>query len=130
MGYDFFKGLYAMKQFARLLFLLPCWLLLAGYTSGTLTVVTSGTAVQLSTASPVPPASCISLTIAAKTSNTGTIYIGGSNVSAANKIGVYINSSFPAAYYGPSSTTALYDPQSIYIDATVSGDGVSYTCYK
>lgn len=112
-----------------LLSILPL-LLCAAYYSGIQTVTTSGTAVQLSSASPVPPTSCIALTIAAKTSNTGTIYIGGTNVSAANKIGVYINSSFPSAYFAPSSTTALYSPQSIWLDATISGDGVSYTCYR
>lgn len=119
-----------LRRLSRIFLILPCWLLFGAYYSGIVTVTTSGTPVQLSAASPAPPTSCISLTIAAKTSNVGTIYIGGSNVSASNKIGVYINSSFPAAYFGPSSTTALYSPQSIWLDTTNSGDGVTYTCYK
>ena len=112
-----------------LLFALSLFLYGGNY-SGILTVTTTGTAVKLSTATPTPPVSCISLTITAKTTNAGTIYIGGSNVSAANKIGAFINSSFPSAYFAPSSTTALYSPSTIWIDATNSADGVSYECYR
>lgn len=103
------------------------------YYTGIQTVTTSGTRVQLTAASPTPPASCISLTVQAKSSNTGTIYVGGSNVSASSKIGVaLVNGATPAAaaYFSPSSTTALYSTGAVWLDATVSGDGVSYACYK
>jgi hypothetical protein len=114
--------------------LICAWLLMGGYYSGNGTVTTAGTAVQLSVASsPIPPTSCITLTIQAKSSNSGTLYIGGSNVSAANKIGAALTNGVtpPAsAYFGPSSTTALYSPQTIWLDTTNSGDGYTYTCYK
>lgn len=118
----------------RILFLLAaCNLLWGAYYSGTKTVAASGTRVQLSTATPVPPSSCISLTIQALSTNAGTIYIGGSNVSAASKIGAQLtNGTTPpaSAYFGPSSTTALYSPEAIWLDAGSSGDGVTYLCYK
>lgn len=112
---------------------LPCWMLMAGYYSGGETVTTSGTAVILSNASPVPPAGCIALTIQVDKDNVGTIWIGGSNVSAANEIGIALSPGMtpPAsAYFAPSSTNALYVPATIYIDSTTSGDKVKYTCAR
>lgn len=112
---------------------LSAWLLWGAYYTGIQTVTTAGTRVQLTAASPTPPAACISLTVQAKSSNTGTIYVGGSNVNASTKIGVaLVNGATPAAaaYFSPSSTTALYSTAAIWLDATVSGDGVSYACYK
>ncbi len=108
-------------------------LLWGGYYSGTKVVLTSGTPVQLSAATPVPPASCTSLTIQAFAANAGTIYVGGSNVSAANKIGVALsNGSTPpaSAYFSPSSSNNLYAPSAIWLDASSSGDGVTYLCYR
>lgn len=118
-----------MKRALRLLLLLPL-LCFGGYYSGILTVTTSGTAVQLSAASPVPPTSCITLSVTWVSGNVGQIYIGGSNVSAANKIGAWLDTNRINAYFGPSSTNALYAPQTIWVDAVNSGDKVSYTCYK
>jgi len=120
-----------LRRLLGVITLLSCSLMLYGtnYT-GSLTVTTSGTARPLSAASPAPPTNCISLTVTAKIGNVGTIYVGGSNVSAASKIGAYINSSFPSAYFAPAASNPLYSPSQIYIDATDSGDGVSYACYK
>lgn len=96
--------------------------------TGSVTITTAGTAVQLSAAgSPAPPTTCQSLTITAFVTNVGTIYIGGSNVSASNHIGAYINSSFPSAYFAPGVT---YTPTGIWFDATNSGDKVSYACLR
>lgn len=122
-----------MKRILKLVFMFPCWLLLAGYYTGSETITTSGTPVKLSAASPVPPSVCVSLTVQAQSSNTGTVYIGGSNVSAANKIGLALTpSSTPpsSAYFAPSGTLALYAPETVYVDSTASGDKVNYTCYK
>lgn len=113
--------------------ILVAWSLSGAYYTGTATIVTSGTPVQLSTATPTPPGSCISLTVQVLSTNSGTVYIGGSNVSAANKIGIALNSGQtpPAsAAFLPSSTTALYSPQALYADSTTSGDKVNVACYK
>lgn len=110
-----------------------CMLLWGGYYTGIQTITTSGTRVHLSAASPIPPTSCILLTVQAKPGNTGTIYVGGPNVSASSGIGMaLVNGSVPAASvsFGASSTTALFSPSALWLDATVSGDGVSYGCYK
>ncbi len=103
--------------------------LLAGYSSGTTTVVTAGTRVRLSAGNTV----CVSLTIQALSTNAGTIWIGGDNVSAANGIGLALsNGATPpaSAAFLPSSTTALYAESAVWLDATNSGDKVSYACYK
>ncbi len=110
--------------------LAACLMLQAGNYSGIGTVTTSGTPIAISTFSPAPPNSCISLTLTWVTTNSGTIYIGGTNVSAANKIGAYINSSFPSAYFAPAAGNAYVSPASIYVDAATSGDKVSYSCYR
>ena len=104
-------------------------LLFGGYTSGTKAVTTAGTRVQLSTAT----TACITLTVQALGTNAGTIWIGGSNVSASGAIGLALSPMVtpPAsAAFGPSSTTALYSLAAIWLDATNSGDGVTYACYR
>lgn len=108
-------------------------LLHGGYYSSVATITTSGTAVALSSATPTLPTSCISLTVQTVSTNVGTVYLGGSNVSAANKIGLALSPSLTppsSAYWGPSSTNALYSPGAIYVDSTSSGDKVNITCYK
>ncbi len=108
---------------------LSCLALQAGNYGGTVTITTSGTAVALSTGSPVPPSSCITITVAALSTNSGTVFIGASNVSAANKIGLIVTSTSPA-YYAPAASNALYVPSTIYVDSTSSGDKVTYTCLR
>lgn len=108
-----------------LLILLTAMLLFGGYTDGVRAVTTAGTRVQLSTAG----TSCISLTIQAQTANAGTIFIGGSDVLASTKTGIALTAGTAAAFL-PSSTTALYAVSAVWLDATSSGDAVSYACYR
>lgn len=75
-------------------------------------VTTAGTRVQLSSVA------CSEITIIAKRANTGYIYIGGATVSS--------------AVYGAelaaleSITIPVSNANEIYIDASVSGEGISY----
>lgn len=75
-------------------------------------VTTAGTKVQL------PALRCEEVTIIAKKSNSGSIFIGGVNVSS--------------TVYGAeleqkeSITLSITNTNLIYIDASVSGDGISY----
>ncbi len=75
-------------------------------------VVASGTRVQL------PTYDCNEITLIAKKSNTGNIYVGGADVSS-TVYGVVLaaNESF---------TFAVSNADLIYIDASVSGEGISY----
>jgi hypothetical protein len=58
--------------------------------------------------------------------------VGGSNVSAANKIGVALGPPVTAGQpggsvaYNPQGNAAVYGLNEFYLDATVSGDGVTY----
>lgn len=117
-----------MKRFLMFTLLLPL-LLLAGYTDGTKTVATAGTRVQLATS----PVSCISLTIQVLSTNAGTIWIGGNDVSASGGVGLALTQGVtpPAsAYFSPAASNALYSTSSIWLDATNSGDGVTFACYR
>lgn len=75
-------------------------------------VTTAGTRVQL------PDYACREVTIIAKRANTGYIYVGGVDVAA--------------ALYGAelaakdSITLAVSNTNLVYIDASVSGEGISY----
>lgn len=75
-------------------------------------VTTAGTRVQF------PSYACREVTVIAKKGNTGNIYVGGSDVSA-TVYGVTLaaNESF---------TFSIANTNLIYIDAAVSGEGVSY----
>lgn len=103
--------------------LLTCavWLW-AGTYSNSKTVTTSGTAVALLTTSTC----AISYIVQAKTSNAGTVYVGASNVSAANKIGTALTAGVSVGWL-PQSTNCAYDLSTIYVDSTSSSDGVSFT---
>jgi hypothetical protein len=85
---------------------------------GSATVTTAGTAAPL-IAAPTP---CISVAICAKTTNTGVIAVGGSTVvaSSSTRRGIPLSP-------GDSVSLDIADVSQIYIDATVSGDGVTYT---
>ena len=75
-------------------------------------VTTAGTRVQLSSVA------CREITIIAKRANTGYIYVGGATVSS--------------TVYGAdlaaldSITLPVSNANEIYIDASVSGEGISY----
>jgi hypothetical protein len=77
-----------------------------------LNITTAGTRVQL------PTYACTEITIIAKRQNTGTIFVGGSDVSA--------------TVYGAellkegSITLTVSNADMVWIDAQVSGEGVSY----
>jgi hypothetical protein len=83
---------------------------------GTKTVTSAGTAVQLS-ATTITAIYCI---ISGKPTNTGYIYIGGSDVLAATGNGVPI-----AALQ--SVRIDIDDLSKVYIDAVTSTDGVNFT---
>ncbi len=75
-------------------------------------VGTSGTRVQL------PNFPCREITIIAKKANTGSIYVGGSDVTA-SVYGVELKAN-------ESFMFVVNNANLIWIDASVSGEGVSY----
>jgi hypothetical protein len=81
--------------------------------SGSRTVTTAGTRVQLSLIS-VP---CRKVTIQALQSNTGKIYIGDSSVSSSNGIFLFSTQSFQLT---PNNLNL------VYLDSEVNGGGVVY----
>lgn len=86
---------------------------------GSRTVATAGTDVQLSTTS-VP---CNWVTLEAYRSNTGYIAVGGSGVDAAAAgSGITL-----AGTNADTVTIPVKNLNAVYIDATVSGEGVRYT---
>jgi hypothetical protein len=94
-------------------------------TAGVKTVTTGGTAVKLLAST----TACKYVTISALVSNTGTVYVGGSTVLASTKTGLPLTN--PADGSGikvPATTVVPIDDVSkIYIDATVNGEGVSFS---
>ncbi len=80
--------------------------------SNVATVTTAGTRVQL------PDIPCREITIIAKRLNTGYIFVGGSNVSS-TVYGVELAAK-------ESFTFVVANANLIYIDASVSGEGISY----
>ncbi len=75
------------------------------------TVTTAGTRVQLAANA------ALGVTVRAKSSNTGLIYIGGSTVAAATGFDLMPGE---AVSFDVANTNA------VYADAATSGDGVSY----
>ena len=90
---------------------------IAGIGDGVKTVASAGTAEALSTTQ-----NAKWVTIQAQTDNTGVIAVGGSGVLATVATGTGV-----ALAAGESFTIPANDLKNIYIDATVSGDGVRYT---
>lgn len=84
---------------------------------GVKTVTTAGTDVALSTS-----VSAKWVVIQAQTDNTGIIAVGASGVDATVATGTGV-----ALAAGESLTIPAEDLGSIFVDATVSGDGVRYT---
>lgn len=83
--------------------------------SGSQTVTTAGTRVQLSSIS-VP---CKNVTIQSKFANTGNMYLGDSTVSSSNGL----------VLYPGSATSFRVTPNNLnllYIDSAVNGEGVDY----
>lgn len=82
--------------------------------SGSRTVATAGSSVQLSATS-VP---CKWVNIVALEANTGSIWVGGSNV--ADGVGM------PLVGLQSTDKIETSDLSNIYLDSTVNGEGVSY----
>lgn len=102
-------------------FVLPC---AATYTV-TQTIVTSGTAVKLSAVQ----LSATSYIVTARNTNTGVIYLGGSNVKASTQTGTPLNPGDSSGWFPISSNSpsGRYDLNLVYVDSTASGDTVSVT---
>lgn len=82
------------------------------FTGNVQNVITSGNRVQL------PNIPCREITIIARRTNTGSIFIGGNNVSS-SVYGVELQAR-------DSFTFNVSNANLIYIDASVSGEGISY----
>jgi len=80
--------------------------------NGAQTVTTAGTSVQLASSTSIK-----TVTIRAKVSNTGLIYVGSSSVSSVNGFQL-----------SPAETVSLDldNLSKIYVDAASNGDGVTY----
>lgn len=86
-----------------------------GNNTGAVMVAKAGTKAQLSTTS----VTCKKVTVQALPSNTGSIWIGGSGVSAAGTSGYWLASTF-------SITLTVSDLNMVFIDADANAQGVSY----
>jgi len=91
------------------------------------TIVTTGVAIQLS----VAPLKSSSVLLIADPDNTGTIYVGDVNVSAASRLGIPIvaNDSTtldPTEFLGTSEEMEL---SKIWADSTVNGDVIIVVRY-
>lgn len=88
-----------------------------GVDDGVTTVTTAGTDVPLASSTVVRE-----VTIQAQTDNTGLIAIGASGVDATESTGTGV-----VLYAGDTITLKVNNLANIYIDSTVSGEGVRYT---
>lgn len=90
-----------------------------GISNGRKVVTTAGTAVTLASST-----TCRKVDIVAETDNTGYVVVGGSSVvaSLSTRQGVPL---------GPGDTYTVYVTNlvNVYLDSTVSGDGVTFTYY-
>lgn len=91
------------------------------------TVTTAGTAESLLASSPTGGSFWPCFTIVAKSTNTGQVYIGGSDVDNATNDGLDAGQSIEfSCTQGKNS----YDLSKIYIDVDTSGDGVDIYASK
>jgi hypothetical protein len=82
-------------------------------TSGSKTITTAGTREALATST-----ACQGVLIQAKAANTGIIYVGGTTVSATS--GIFL-------YPGESVEISIDNLSKVYLDSSVSGEGVVFT---
>jgi hypothetical protein len=80
---------------------------------GSKNVTTAGTRVALATST-----ACQGVLIQAKAANTGIIYVGGSTVSSTS--GIFL-------YAGESVEISIDNLRKVYLDSSVSGEGVVFT---
>ena len=94
----------------------------AGFTK---TVTTAATAVTLKSSRTLARW----VTIQALAANTGAICVGGSDVTCASNRGIRLTAgqSFAMIAVGEKKDTNTYDLFTIYIDASVNGEGVQVT---
>jgi hypothetical protein len=112
-----------MKRLRLLLLILCSGLLLQAInpSGATKSVTTAGTAVRLA-ASTTP---AIWVAVQAKTTNTGVICVGGSDVLAATKNGTCLTAGQAVLF--AQIPGIQYDLNTIWIDSTVNGEGVGVT---
>lgn len=91
-----------------------------GGADGVTTVSSAGTDVVLKS-----DTSCVKIDIQAQTDNTGLIAVGFTGVDATEATGTGI-----ILYAGDTYSLEVNNTNLIYIDATVSGEGVRYTYYN
>lgn len=84
--------------------------------TGSQNVAVAGVAVQLA----LTVVRILEIVIQAKRTNTGRIYIGGATVSNNDTQGVFINA-------GESLSLSITDLSKVWLDASVGGEGVTYT---
>ena len=94
--------------------------LIASLLDGSKTVTTAGTRVQLSSTQVL----AVNVSIQAKAANTGVIYVGGATISSSR--GVALAAGDTLALLPMARQNEYYDLQSIWLDASVNGEGVTY----
>ncbi len=87
--------------------------------NGSKTVTTSGTPVPLSATKVM----CNWILMHPLAANTGIIYIGGSTVTSTSGVAMGVGNS---DVLWPSAGSNMYDLSTIYIDASVSGEGIQF----
>ena len=92
---------------------------ITGLADGVKVVTTAGTDVVLAASTPAKI-----VVIQSQTDNTGLIAVGNAGVDAAEATGTGV-----ILYPGDTITVPCDDLSDIYIDATVSGEGVRYTYF-
>ena len=91
--------------------------------SGDVAVSSAGTAVQLETSETL----WNSVVIVAKSNNTGRIFIGGSDVDSSTTRGLAASDSIS---FTPPNKAHHIDLSTIYVDASVSGEGADFYASK
>lgn len=82
------------------------------FSSAQQNVTMAGTRVQLSTNT------CVAVTVKAKSTNTGLIYVGDVSVTSSN--GFILSA-------GESVSFAITNTNKVYIDSSINGEGISYS---
>ncbi|HTA98661.1 MAG TPA: hypothetical protein VK730_13595 [Solirubrobacteraceae bacterium] len=94
--------------------------------NGLQTVAAAGTPVRLEDEAGNPPGAVVGVILQALETNTGTIVFGGKTVVAKAGTHAAPERKGIALTPGASATLDINDLAAIWIDATVSGDGVSW----
>lgn len=124
MGENLVAKVFSKRNMAVFVLLLVALQLSGGtlYT-GSQTVATSGTRVQLSTSN----RQCNWFIVQAKPENTEPVYVGNSSVTTSNTPGIPKGWSI---MYPPIDKENRYNLANFYLDAGTNGDGVTYECWS